>query len=191
MADGDRAGPGERAVVDVSVLTPTELVARRRVATGMTKRSPLLLAGLALAAAGPAGAVAHESGATATASRAKTKVFVATLKPVRADIGNYSATAGRARIHTNARNRRARATLRATALFPRRTYRWAITARRCGGPRLAGWTFKRLRADRRGRGRATGSARRFVLPRRARRYVVLFQPGTRQPLICGRIKRKA
>jgi len=157
----------------------------------MTLRSPLLLAGLALAAAGPAGAAAHtDGGATAAAARAKTKVFRATLRPVRADIGNYSATVARARITTTARNRRARATLRATALFPRRRYRWAIVARRCGGPRVAGWTFKRLRADRRGRGRATGRARRFALPRRARRYVVLYQTGTRQPLLCGRIRKR-
>jgi len=158
----------------------------------MTLRSPLLLAGLALVAAGPAGAAAHtDGGATAAAARAKTKVFVARLRPVRADIGNYSATTARARITTTARKRRARATLRATALFPRRAYRWAIVVRRCGGPRLKGWTFKRVRADRRGRGRATGRARRFSLPRRARRYVVLYQTGTRQPLLCGRIRKRA
>jgi hypothetical protein len=157
----------------------------------MTLRSPLLLAGLALAAAGPAGAAAHtDGGATAAAARAKTKVFRATLRPVRADIGNYSATAARARITTTARNRRARATLRATALFPRRQYRWAIVARRCGGPRIKGWTFKRVRTGRRGNGRATGHARRFALPRRARRYVVLYQTGTRQPLLCGRIRKR-
>ena len=156
----------------------------------MTPRSPLLLAGLALAAAGPAGAAAHTAGsADAAAARAKTKVYRATLKPVRADIGNYSATTARVRITTTARNRRARATVRARALFPRRTYRWAIVARRCRGPRIAGWTFKRLHSDRRGRAHATGKARRFVLHRRTRRFVVVYQTRTRQPLLCGRIHR--
>jgi len=147
-----------------------------------------LLPTLALAAAVAVPASAHAQ--PQQSGRAKARVYVAALKPVRADIRDYSAMRANATIRTRARGRRARIAIRARALAPRRTHRWAIVNRRCRGPRLAGWTYTRLRSGRRGNARATGSARRFRLPRRPRRYVVVYQPGTRVPLLCGRVRVK-
>jgi hypothetical protein len=145
----------------------------------MSKRFVLLLVGLALAALIPTAALAQ------TSRRAKTKVYVARLNPVQTDVGNYSATTGRATLRF--RKKRGQIRVTARALAPRRTYRWRINSRRCTGPRVKHWKFKRLRANVRGRATAGGAGRRFAINRRHRRYVVVYQTGTRQPLLCGRL----
>jgi hypothetical protein len=145
----------------------------------MSKRFVLLLVGLAVVALIPTAALAQ------TGRRAQTKVYVARLNPVQTDVGNYSATAGRATLRF--RKKRGQITVTARALAPRRTFRWRISSRRCTGPRVKGWTFKRLRSNAAGRAKAGGTGRRFVINRRNRRYVVVYQTGTRQPLLCGRL----
>jgi hypothetical protein len=166
----------------VSPLTGGELVAPRRVAKSMSTRFVLLLIGLVLAAAIPTAAAA-QSGRNAT------RVYVATLNPVQTDVGNYSATTGRATLRFA--KRRGRLTVTARALAPRRVHRLALVSRRCTGPRIRGWANKRLRSNRAGRARTTVSGRRFTINRRVRRYVVLYQPGSRQPLLCGRLRARA
>jgi hypothetical protein len=152
----------------------------------MSTRLLPLLAVVAVAAGGPAATLA-QGGPTATAARTKTKVYRATLKPLRADLRDYSGLSGRAKLV--ARGRRARITITAHGLVPRKTYRWAITTRRCAGPQLKHFTYKRLKANRRGNARATGRSRRFHAQTRQRRYVVVYQRHTHRPLMCGRLKR--
>jgi hypothetical protein len=150
------------------------------------------LAGLAVAVAVPVTAHAQPQQGT----RGKARVYVAALKPVRSDIRDYSAMTARATIRVRPRGRiRARIFIRARALAPRR-HPWQIVNRRCRGRRLRGWTYNRgrrvgvLRPGPRGRARARGRARRFTVPRRPRRYVVVYQPGTRVPLLCGRVRAR-
>jgi hypothetical protein len=178
---------------------------RGRVATGMTFRSLAVLAGVAIGATLPATAAARPAAAdpaarpaaagaqpaAAAAAGAQTRrgrVYVARLRPVRADIAAYSATSARARVRV--RGRRGNAFISARALFPRRVHRWALTRNRCTGPRVRNWTYQRLRADRRGRARATGRSLRFRFPRGARRYVVVFQPRSTELLLCGRLRAR-
>jgi hypothetical protein len=152
----------------------------------MTTRLLAPLAALAVVAGGPAVALAHAR-PEATAARTKAEVYRATLKPLRADIRNYTDLRGRAKLV--ARHRRVRITVTAHGLVPRRTYRWAITIRRCAGPRLKHFTYRPLRADRHGDARATGRSRRFHARTRPLRYVVVYQRHTHRPLICGRLRR--
>src|SRR4051812_49186233 len=97
----------------------------------MSTRLLSLLAGLAVAAAGPAVAVGQAGpGAGAGAARAKSKIFVARLKPLRADIRDYADMSGKARLV--ARSRRATITLTAKGLVPSATT--TGRSRRVGAP---------------------------------------------------------
>jgi hypothetical protein len=54
---------------------------------------------------------------------------------------------------------------------------------------VARFTYKRLRADRRGRAKVTGATKRFKAPGKTRRYVVVYQARTKKrPLMCGRLR---
>jgi hypothetical protein len=160
----------------------------------MSFRSLAVLAGLAAGATLPATAAAQPAAGAPSATSGKAtaqvrgRVYVATLLPVRADIGNYSDTSATARVRV--RRRRGNAFISARSLTPRRVHRWAITRRRCTGPRVPNWTFQRLRPNARGRARATGKSLRFRFPRRARRYVVVYQPRSTRLLLCGRLRAR-
>jgi hypothetical protein len=149
----------------------------------MSTRLFSLLAATAVVAGGPG--VALAAGPAAHTARAKTKVYRATLKAFRAPA--YTDVFGRAKLV--ARGRRARITLNAHGLVARKTYRWAITVRRCGGARLRHFTYRRLKANRQGNARASGHSRRFHARTRLRRYVVVYRRGTHRPLMCGRLRR--
>ena len=149
----------------------------------MSTRLFSLLAATAVAATVPGAALA--AGPAAHTARTKTKVYRATLKAFRAP--TYTDRFGRAKLV--ARGRRAKITLTAHGLVARKTYRWAITVRRCTGPRLKHFAYKRLKANRSGTARASGHSRRFRAQTRPRRFVVVYQRGNHRPLMCGRLKR--
>jgi hypothetical protein len=150
----------------------------------MSIRLTVLLTGLAVATAAPAVAAP-----AAHVSRSRAKVFTARLRAVPPDVRDYTNASGRARLV--AHGRRARITVTVKGLPARRaTYKWAITVRRCTGARVGGFTYRRLKTNRRGRGTATGRTHRFKAHSKRKRYVVVYQRNSRKPLLCGRLVRQ-
>jgi hypothetical protein len=155
----------------------------------MSIRLSSLLIGLAALVAVPAAAAAAGAPPAHT-SRVRTHVFTARLTPRGADARNYSNASGRSRL--TARGRRATITTTVKGMPHRRSFRWAIVYRKCSGPRVPHFTYKRLNTGRRGRATAKGqSHRHFALRTKRKRYVVVYSPGTkRKPFLCGRLVRR-
>jgi hypothetical protein len=153
----------------------------------MSNRLISVLMGLAVFIAAPAVAVAA-SAPTAHTARARAKVFTASLTPRGADVRNYANARGHGRLV--ARGHRATIKLTVRGLPARKRFKWAIAVRRCAGPRVKRFTYPRVRTNRNGRGTATGHSRHFRVRDKRRRFVVVYLPGTRKPLLCGRLKRR-
>jgi hypothetical protein len=154
----------------------------------MGNRLTALSTGLAIAIAAPAVAAAAST-PTAHAARTKATVFTANLTPRGADARDYSNARGHARLV--ARGHRATITLTVRGLPARKRFRWALTARRCTGPRLTHFTYTRVKTNAKGSGTAKGHGRHFKVRDKRRRYVVVYEPGRHnRALLCGRLKRR-
>ncbi|TML06444.1 MAG: hypothetical protein E6G41_07330 [Actinobacteria bacterium] len=151
-----------------------------------------LSAALGVAVGVPASAVGHGSHGSH-----KAKVRWATLKPVRADVADYTAMRGRAQMTANGRN--AKVSLHLKGMVAHATYPWAVvqgtdaTTVCADGTKVAGFKYRKLKAGRKGNANSKAWTKKgaFTFDRTATYAVVVYQAGTTdEVLLCGVFKGK-
>ena len=156
------------------------------------KRYLVLTSAVAAAVAIPATAVGHGSHGAHRAT-----VLRATLKPVQADIANYTNMRGKAQFVANKHN--AKISIHLKGMVPGATYPWAIvqgadadTVCASGTP-VTGLKYRTLKAGKSGNANSKAYAKKnaFTFDKTATYAAIVYQAGTTDPLLCGVFKKKS
>jgi hypothetical protein len=126
--------------------------------------------------------------ATASA-KSRAKVYRGTLALAGAD-GNYvTGNFGKVQLTDGKRNDKLSVHVR--RLAKRTTYTYRIEQGRCGGTAVPGWTYRRLKTNRKGVGNAKGRSRTFTASKSLKYFVGVYNAAGDQLVVCGRLSSKA
>ena len=146
------------------------------------KRFLLLATVMAVAAAAPLDATAHNKGAH------RAKVLRATLSPSAAPYGMGS---GKAQMVANKHN--AKVSLQVKGLTPNTTYDWAVLLGDCEtGQPVSGLTYRSLTTNDSGVGNTKASAKKnsFAFSKTATYSIAVYVDNTTAQVLCGEFKAK-